>query len=116
LNGFAVNFALLLGQLVQVEASTDYLLIDGRSYAIGIRDPMHNVYLPLAGRGCFESLPLDSEWIAVRRQYNSTSVQRFQIRRERVTDVLNRLRCASSLSLRVFSQERFTIPAEWNLE
>jgi hypothetical protein len=103
-NSCVVIVTLLLGQFIQVEAVTDYLLIDARSYAVGIRDPMHNVYLPLAGRGCFETLPLDSEWIAVRQQYNPGFVQRFQIWGVRLADVLNRLRCVGAWRQEIMPQ------------
>jgi hypothetical protein len=83
---------LLVGQRIQTEAVTDYLTYEDHAYTLMIRDSRRDLRLNLAGKRCFDPLPIwakeqDGEFSD---DYFGQFYQRWD---ELAVDAVIRLRC-----------------------
>jgi hypothetical protein len=86
-------FALIIGRSRQGHIVTEMIRVNDRRYQWAVRDEEHQFSFQLAGKRCFEALPLDSEWNAVRQQYDPYYMQRLELVDSQSLDTVNRLRC-----------------------
>lgn len=95
----AAVFALIAissGRQVETAIMTEYAQINDIIYTVRIRDLTTNTYTELAGTRCFPPLPLESEWLALRQQYQPNYVQQIQVRSFDAENALSLLRCPQS--------------------
>jgi hypothetical protein len=92
ISGLFALSARFAGLFIQAEIITEYLRIENQIYVVLMRDPIHNVYLPMAGRGCYEALPLDPALFAVIQHNQIIYIEQFQVRSDSSRELVARIK------------------------
>lgn len=88
-----VLISLIIGQDIETSIVTEYTQINDVIYTVRVRDLHTDTFTDLAGKRCFPPLPLESEWLAHRQQYQPNYLQQIQVRSFDAEHAVSLLRC-----------------------
>lgn len=90
-----VFISLAVGHRIETSIITEYAQINDVVYTVRVRDLHTNTFTELAGKRCFPPLPLESEWLTLRQQYQPNYIQQIQVRSFDAENAMSLLQCPS---------------------